>query len=116
MEQPEVTITEITPTDAAKAEKGRKVNLGGRYSVEAAQAEQTLENLMDTMRASSKRVFELSWKGKKIPRGAIIMGKEIGWTQNGLVTSMDGEMIGTYERLEEFGGADRDQQRMMVYV
>ena len=92
------------------------MDLGGRHNLKASVAEDDVNELLAGFQKRSKRVFELSWKGSKIPGGAVILGKEVGWTQNGMVTSVDGEMIGTYERLEEFGGAEGNDQRIRVYV
>ncbi len=66
--------------------------------------------------SGQRRVFELTWEGNKIPRGAEILGKKITWTQHDMVTAEGGEMIGTYERIEEFGGSTGKSQKMHVYV
>jgi|WetSurSiteA1Bulk_404760.scaffolds.fasta_scaffold61021_2 hypothetical protein len=75
--------------------------------------EDVLTSYLQAFSAQSTRAFFLTWKGSKIPRGAIIQGHRIAWTQNGVVTSEAGEMIGTYERLVEFG--PEDLQQMIVY-
>jgi hypothetical protein len=61
----------------------------------------------------STSVFFLCWKGNKVPRGAVIRGQVVAWTQNGSVVAESGALIGTYERLVEFGPGD--EQQMLVY-
>ena len=63
--------------------------------------------------AQSRTIFFLAWKGSKIPRGAVIRGHTIAWTQNGLVSAENGVTIGTYSRLVEFG--PNDEQQMLIY-
>jgi len=73
-----------------------------------------LDVIRTLQRKKQTRVFLIKWQGTKIPRGAILFGHEIGWTQNGVVTSTKSKIIGTYDRLEikdaEFN------QAMLVYV
>lgn len=42
--------------------------------------------------------YRVRWKGSNVPKGAIIEGFEIAWTQNGVVHS-NGKIIGRYERI-----------------
>ena len=56
----------------------------------------------------------LKWKGSKVPRGHCVNGIEIGWTQHGIVTGVNRENLGTYTRLQEFGGPDRDEHVMLI--
>lgn len=63
--------------------------------------------------AKSTTIFFLAWRGSKIPRGAVIRGKVVAWTQNGIVSAEGGETIGTYARLVEFG--PKNEQQMVVY-
>lgn len=60
--------------------------------------------------------FRLTWQGSKVPRGAAVGGALIGWTQNGQVLGKGGEMLGTYERIEEWSGPERDGHEMRVYA
>jgi hypothetical protein len=112
---PKVTVLEI-PGLPSSANEGSKVDLGGRHSVEAALVEEKSNALLSAMKKTSQRVFELTWEGDKIPSGAVVAGKTIAWTQNGIVSASDGEMIGTYERLEEFAGTSGKTQRMRIFV
>ena len=70
--------------------------------------------------AEAGRVYRLTWKGSKVPRGARIGSHEIVWTQHGMVHARnargDVEEIGTYKRVVEFGGANQDEQIMEIYL
>ena len=117
-EHPIVHVEEIT-TDRDQiigADKPTTPDLGGRHSLEAALAEANIAPIIRQVRQRQRRVFELTWQGNKVPRGAEVLGKKIAWTQHGVVTAEGGEMIGTYERIEEFGGETGKSQRMHVYV
>ena len=65
---------------------------------------------------TANELFLLEWEGNKIPRGASINGKEIAWTQNGVVVSADNQTVGVYERLVEFGGTSGNEQKMIVAI
>lgn len=58
--------------------------------------------------------IKLEWKGTKIPRGLSINGVPIAWTQHGIVTGENGQRLGTYKRLVEFGGPNHDEHVMLV--
>lgn len=58
--------------------------------------------------------FTLHWTGSKIPRGYKVNGVEIGWTQHGLVTGVNGEDLGTYDRTIEWGGPNHDEHEMVI--
>ena len=66
------------------------------------------------VRRGQTRVFKLTWRGNKVPRGAVVLGHEVAWTQNGLVTDVDRQNFATYDRLVEFGPGDL--QEMLVYT
>lgn len=70
---------------------------------------------LQEMANSAKEVFLLEWEGNKIPYGAVINGRSIGWTQHGLVTNNVGIPIGTYERMVEWGGDSGKEQKMLVF-
>lgn len=63
---------------------------------------------------TQKKQYKLSWKGNKVPRGAVVDGHEIAWTQHGVVRDSDGAVMGYYERLVEWGGEDEKDQAMLV--
>ena len=64
----------------------------------------------------AKEIFLLEWEGDKVPCGAVINGRSIDWTQHGMVMSDHGEDMGVYERIVEFGGASRKEQKMLVFA
>ncbi len=78
----------------------------------------TAESIIDAMAehdiAKGAEPITLKWKGSKVPRGHSVNGIQIGWTQHGLVTGVDGQNLGTYTRLQEFGGPDRDEHVMLI--
>lgn len=45
----------------------------------------------------------VKYDGSKIPRGLVVDGVPVVWTQHGIVTGEGGKNLGTYERLVEFG-------------
>lgn len=100
----------------------KPIDLGGGDNFAAAVVEQAIAGIRRTSRREGGRVFLLSWEGTKIPRGAQVFGHTIVWTQHGQVTAkLAGseskvEDIGTYDRLEEWGGPDRRSHKMLVYV
>lgn len=118
IDTPPVHVQEITPErdKIIGADKPKKLDLGGRHSLDAAIAEENIGAIMKHVRKRQRRVFELTWEGNKVPRGAEIFGKKIAWTQHGRVITEDGEDIGSYERIEEFGGPNKKSQKMHVYV
>lgn len=76
----------------------------------------TATGLLQKIAERANDIFLLEWEGNKIPRGAIINGRSIGWTQNGIVVSDQGENMGTYKRTVEFGGANKSEQKMLVFA
>ena len=113
MENPVVKVTKLEKRPDSSF--GPTASLGG---VTTEQFElQIVANLMlARIAGEAKAIFLLEWEGNKIPRDAEINGKKVGWTQNGLVVGTNGEDIGTYERLVEFGGPSRKEQKMLVFV
>jgi hypothetical protein len=116
--KPEVTIQQITEKEGKliPGDTINQINLGGDFDLSAAITELQLNHLFQAMKLESKELYLLSWNGTKIPHGASLKGKEIGWTQNGVVTSIEGEMIGIYDRVVEYGGEDGREHRMIVYL
>lgn len=109
---PSVTITQL---ELLYGSPSPKVMLGATNDKER-QIEDGLNNLLQRVSELSTKIFLLEWEGNKIPRGTRINGKPIGWTQHGMVTSDQGQTIGTYERLSEFGGESGREQKMVVFV
>jgi hypothetical protein len=108
---PIVTVTKVERVYDSFAPK---VDLGATNDRER----QTEDVLSEVLRRKSvgNENFLLSWEGNKIPRGAVINGKTIAWTQHGRVISDTGQEIGTYERLAEFGGESGREQKMIVFA
>lgn len=90
-------------------------NLGGHHSADAAFLEMIVGAAQDEMKTGAE-TYLVEWQGSKIPRGASIHGIAIGWTQNGIVSGTQGENLGTYERLVEFGGESGREHKMLVFA
>lgn len=114
---PEVTIEQLTFEEADQhTDGGTIVLLGDHRTHGVLKTSSHLAVHITKQRRSASAVYLLNWTGNKIPRGAVVSGHTIGWTQNDLVQDRDGNIIGTYERLVEFGGEDGKQQQMVVYL
>ena len=111
-ERPTVHVQEISQERdmIVAADKPKTPDLG-KETIEA-----NVGKILTATRKEQRVVFELTWDGSKIPRGAEILGEKIGWTQNGVVSSENGEIIGTYERIEEWTGSNGDHHKMHVYI
>ena len=72
MDQPKVSVVELPKVEG---KQGKEVDLGGRHNVEAGMREDDVNGLMRQFKNRAQRVFELSWTGNKIPRGAKIFRK-----------------------------------------
>lgn len=113
MENPEVKITKLERRPDGSF--GPEAKLGAQTpEQEVIQAQAT--GLLRRIAERAKEIFLLEWEGNKIPRGAVICGKSITWTQHGRVISEGDEDIGTYERLVEFGGKSGKEQKMLVFA
>ena len=116
---PIIEVREITDEEVKQLKQRynpRGVNLGGTHSVSAAITEVNMNDLIDGIRKFGGRKFLLTWEGSKIPRGAHVLDHEIGLTRYGRVLTTSGKTTGTYDRLVEFGGAVRKQQKMLIYL
>lgn len=115
-----VTIQPITRQEGALfvGDRPLGVDLGSShgYGRQAEIIEQRLTTLQGELKDRAANLYLLTWHGGKIPRGAMLNGQEIGWTQHGIVTSVNGEQLGFYDRLLEFGGDDGQEQLMIVYT
>lgn len=101
------------------------VNLGDR------RLEGEINRILTMIQRNARHRFLLIWTGSKVPRGAIVLGYQIVWTQNGEVLakradlltgnpntdmSIRGEQIGTYDRLLENGGKEGKDQVMIIHL
>lgn len=108
--QVRVTVLDRLPSEAS----GPTAKFGARTpEQEIFQSKAT--GLLRAIAAQAKGIFLLEWDGSKVPRGAVVNGEEITWTQNGQVHTPGGQ-IGVYERLMEFGGVSNSSHKMIVYV
>lgn len=62
------------------------------------------------------KAYYLSWEGSAVPRGARMHGREVAYSQNGLVIDAQGEFMGNYINVVESGGEDGKRQEMIVYM
>ncbi len=60
--------------------------------------------------------FRISWKGIKVPRGARFGGGTITFAQHGQLRGANGETLGTYRRIREFSGKNRDEHEMEAWT
>lgn len=74
--------------------------------------------LIRGLSARKKNTYRIEWEGSRIPRGAIINGQEITWTQHGIVYAADGQgygkEIGYYERVVD--DLSQTTQVMLVFA
>lgn len=110
---PEVKITKLE--NRSDSSLGPEAKLGAQTE-EQFRIQAKATDLLREIADRAKEVFLLEWEGNKIPRGAVINGNSISWTQHGIVTSAKGEMMGIYERLVEFGGISGKEQKMLVFI
>jgi len=110
---PSVKITKLDKCPDGSV--GPNVNLGGQ-TPEKLRIQQQVNEFLRASASAAKEIFHLEWEGNKVPRGAVVSGNVVAWTQHGRVVSSTGEEIGTYERLVEFGGASGRNQQMLVFM
>lgn len=117
---PDVFVGKLRPEDRQALAEGKPVTgikLGGgeQTNIQIELTEGVIEGLRAEFMKRADDAFILIWEGDKIPRGAEINGYQIIWTQNGVVQSHDGEIIGVYDRLMEYGGPSHKEQQMLVF-
>jgi len=110
MENPPVKVTDITDKLGGNLPLDRQIKLGD------AKLDQIVNTLLNPIKKAIKGAYLLEWEGGKIPRGAVVGDKTLAWTQNGFAHGEDGRMVGTYDRIVEFGGANKQKQIMVVYL
>ena len=111
-------VTPITESfDMATLRQIRpSVDLGAmkHADLKTARIEVAMEKILGFQRRQATDVFLLEWDGGRVPSGAEIKGKKIGYTRDGAVTATDGSLIGTYERIIDSGGENHRQQVMLI--
>ena len=110
MKQPTVKVKDISNLLEGDMQANVGVNLGNPL------VDARVNGLLRAIASQASHAYVLKWEGNKIPRGAVVDGETIAWTQHGCVTSDSGKMVGTYERVVEFGGESGKEQVMFVYT
>lgn len=85
-------------------------------TIEASLAEVHVQNFIQAWADVADHAVILTWKGNKIPRGVDLFGHIIHTTQNGEVRDATGRTFGYYDRLIEFGGGEKQDQAMLVFI
>jgi hypothetical protein len=83
-------------------------------NLDETQIPENLKILKNKVASTLSQKFILKWKGPKIPHGAKIGNESIGWTQHGVIKSKNGEIIGYYQRITEWGGDTKDEHEIMI--
>lgn len=109
MDNPPVTVADISTLLDEDLHVERKVQLGNP------QIDAQVNTLLARFKATYKHAYVLRWEGGKIPRGVVVGGETIAWTQHGVVNNESGQMVGVYDRVVEFGGKSGREQVMIVY-
>lgn len=110
MEKPIVKVTDISNLLGEDLPLGKEVHLGNP------KADERINAILTEMKGSCKRAYVLRWEGNKVPRGAVVGDETLAWTQNGCAHNQSGDIVGTYERIVEFGGDSGNEQVMVVYT
>ena len=110
MENPQVKVTDISNLLGEELPLGKGVNLGNP------QLDGRVNAILGRMKKNSSHAYILRWEGNKVPRGAVVGSETLSWTQNGCAHNETGEIVGTYERVVEFGGDKGNEQAMIVYL
>lgn len=61
-------------------------------------------------------MYVVSWIGSKVPRGAVIDGHTVEYANGGFVRDTDGYLFARFVRLLEFGGKERNEHVLHVFV
>ena len=88
-------------------------NLGENKRLESALIAAMLRGLNE---GPTGRTFLVSWKGEiRVPQ-LELAGHQISWTQHGVVSNQEEEMIGSYERLQDLDGPNGDENAMLIKI
>lgn len=115
IENPEYKIFEVKDPNAILSEETRAVLLGA-HNPDQLMTEVGLQRLLCAFKARAEKVYLVHWEGSEVPRGIVIGGQEVAWTQSGVVTAREGKKIGTYERIIKHGGRYGDEQFMAIFL
>ena len=115
-----VEVIEITDaTIATLPELARDFVLGGpgpKVKLGAIERNERVNSVLHKAAESSRTLWFLRWKGTKTPHGAVLGETPILYARNGSVCSVQGDTIGIYERLVEWGGPDHDEHMMVIWA
>ena len=116
--EPLVKVNDVTDNLGCflKAVPPQSINLAECLGQGTVYIELIVNQLQKKNPADKKRAFLLQWKGTKSPKGAVVFEHIIGHTQHGEVQDMDGQNIGSYDRIVAFGGETKDEQLMLIYI
>ena len=71
--------------------------------------------MLEKLRGTKASKLLLAWEGSKVPRGLEMPnGGKIAWTQHGIVSGQNGEKLGLYQRIEEWGGPNQNRHKMII--
>lgn len=110
MNQLTVEVTDISETLEGALRIDSQVRLGDP------QIESRVNALLDRIKGNAKHAYLLVWEGNKVPHGAVVGNEVLGWTQHGSARNQSGQIVGTYDRVVEFGGDSGNKQVMIVYT
>ena len=99
-----------------KPVKGVKLGADPTGNFQFQLTESLAQDLHGELMKAADDAYILMWDGNKVPRGTQFAGHTIGWTQNGQVLSVEGKMIGVYDRILEYGGESGKEQQMIVFL
>ena len=115
----EYLITEFDPNEPYTPSTDVGVALAETAAEQkrALRINESLNALLLARRERATSGFLVEWKyPTRVPKG-IILGKHVvRWTQHGLVKGGDGSYVGTYERIRDLDGPDRDENLMAIFL
>ena len=116
----EMEIIEITDdTIASLPETALDFIFGGpgpRVKLGSIKRDERVSSILHGLAEKAETLWFLRWKGTKTPHGAVLGKVAVSHAQNGIVCSDGGDMIGTYERLVEWGGPNHDEHMMLIWT
>ncbi len=73
-----------------------------------------LEQLLNLRKKGEGEI--VCWKGSKFPRGIKLGSITLETAQHGILRDITGQDVGTYERVIEFGGSNKDEHEIIAWV
>ena len=109
MPNSDVAITDITGMPLAELEE-----FGARLG--AIDLKEIIDKEITHWNPAPNKILHLQWEGDILPSGASIDDKLIGSIRNGQVMDFMGDIIGICKRLVNCGGANNNEQQLLVFV